>query len=158
MTEPAAWVMDDDIVPEPPCLAALSETASDRPAAAFAAIRSVQPDRSVGQWGSWCGFLIAREVVGTVGLPREELFWWAEDTEYCHWRLPRAGFPLRFVEAAVVRPHSQEVAARVKYYYEAGAVSWRSGTGWAGMDETFFDWWAGPSFGRGTIVSAAWQQ
>jgi GT2 family glycosyltransferase len=83
---------------------------------------SIQPDGMVGRWGSWCGFLIARQIVETVGLPREELFWWAEDTEYCHWRIPRAGFPLRFIEDAVVHHDAIRQGGDLptwKYYYES---------------------------------------
>jgi GT2 family glycosyltransferase len=98
-----AWLMDDDIVPEPKCLASLWDAASEAPASAFVFPDSIQPDGSVGRWGSWCGFLISREIVETVGLPTEGLFWWAEDAEYCEWRIPQAGFPRCIVDAAVVR-------------------------------------------------------
>jgi rhamnopyranosyl-N-acetylglucosaminyl-diphospho-decaprenol beta-1,3/1,4-galactofuranosyltransferase len=117
-----AWIMDDDIVPEPKCLQTLWDAVSDRPRSAFAIPVSIQPDGMVGRWGSWCGFLIAREVVAEVGLPRGELFWWAEDTEYCHWRLPRAGYPLRFIEEAVVHHDAIRQDGDMptwKYYYEA---------------------------------------
>jgi rhamnopyranosyl-N-acetylglucosaminyl-diphospho-decaprenol beta-1,3/1,4-galactofuranosyltransferase len=117
-----AWLMDDDIVPEPKCLETLWNAVSDRPSSAFAIPVSIQPDGMIGRWGSWCGFLIARQVVAEVGLPRGELFWWAEDTEYCHWRLPRAGYPLRFVEEAVVHHDAIRQDGDMptwKYYYEA---------------------------------------
>ena len=97
-----AWVMDDDILPDPRCLANLWDAASDAPASAFVFPIAIQPDGSVGRWGSWCGFLISREIVETVGLPMEELFWWAEDAEYCEWRIPQAGFPRRIIDEAVV--------------------------------------------------------
>jgi GT2 family glycosyltransferase len=117
-----AWLMDDDIVPEDKCLAALWDAASDRPESAFAVPVSIQPDGKVGRWGSWCGFLIARQIVEIVGLPREELFWWAEDTEYCHWRIPQAGFRLRFIEGAVVHHDAIRQGGDLptwKYYYES---------------------------------------
>lgn len=116
-----AWVMDDDIVPEPGCLAALVEAASEGPLSLLVPL-SIQPDGSVGRYGSWCGILIAREIVDAVGLPMEELFWWAEDTEYCHWRIPQAGFPHRVVDGAVVHHHAIRQGGDVptwKYYYEA---------------------------------------
>jgi GT2 family glycosyltransferase len=50
------------------------------------------------------------------------LFWWAEDNEYCHWRIPQAGYPRRLVEGAVVQHDAVRQGARVplwKYYYEA---------------------------------------
>ena len=117
-----AWLMDDDIVPDPTCLANLWSAVGDAPSSAFAVPVSIQPDGAVGRWGSWCGFLIAHEVVETVGLPMEELFWWAEDTEYCHWRIPQAGFPLRFIEEAVVHHDAIRQGGDLptwKYYYES---------------------------------------
>jgi GT2 family glycosyltransferase len=117
-----AWVMDDDIVPEPKCLANLWDTASESPASAFAFPVSIQPDGSVGRWGSWCGFLISREIVQKVGLPMESLFWWAEDAEYCEWRIPQAGFPRRIVDEAVVHHDAIRQGTSIptwKYYYES---------------------------------------
>jgi GT2 family glycosyltransferase len=117
-----AWVMDDDIVPEPKCLATLWAAASDSPTSAFVFPTSIQPDGSVGRWGSWCGFLVSRQIVETVGLPMEALFWWAEDTEYCEWRIPQAGFPRRVVEEAVVHHDAIRQGGDIpawKYYYES---------------------------------------
>ena len=117
-----AWLMDDDIVPEPECLAALWSALDERPSSPFVVPVSIQPDGSVGRWGSWCGFLIGRDIVETVGVPMAELFWWAEDTEYCHWRIPQAGFPLRFIDKAVVRHDAIRQVGDPpawKYYYEA---------------------------------------
>jgi rhamnopyranosyl-N-acetylglucosaminyl-diphospho-decaprenol beta-1,3/1,4-galactofuranosyltransferase len=117
-----AWVMDDDIVPEPRCLATLWDAGSDDPASAFLFPIAIQPDGAVGRWGSWCGFLISREIVASVGLPLEALFWWAEDAEYCEWRIPEAGFPRRIIETAVVHHHAIRQGGdipRWKYYYES---------------------------------------
>jgi rhamnopyranosyl-N-acetylglucosaminyl-diphospho-decaprenol beta-1,3/1,4-galactofuranosyltransferase len=117
-----AWVMDDDMLPEPDCLATLWAATSDAPTSAFVFPLSIQPDGSVGRWGSWCGFLISREIVETVGLPMEELFWWAEDTEYCEWRIPNAGFPRRVIDDAVVHHDAIRQGGDIptwKYYYES---------------------------------------
>jgi len=117
-----AWVMDDDMVPEPKCLANLWDAASDAPTSAFVFPIAIQPDGSVGRWGSWCGFLISREIVETVGLPMEALFWWAEDTEYCEWRIPQAGFPRRVIDEAVVHHDAIRQGGDIptwKYYYES---------------------------------------
>lgn len=117
-----AWVLDDDIVPDPECLEALLEEARREPKAAFCFPRAVQPDGTVGEWGSWCGFVISRHIVEQVGVPRAELFWWAEDNEYNHWRIPQAGYPRRVVDGAMVQHDAIRQAARVplwKYYYEA---------------------------------------
>ena len=117
-----AWVLDDDMVPDPDCLATLLEEARPDPKAAFLFPRAIQPDGSVGEWGSWCGFVVARAIVEQVGVPRAELFWWAEDNEYTHWRIPQAGYPRRLVDGAVVQHDAVRQEARVplwKYYYEA---------------------------------------
>lgn len=117
-----AWVLDDDIVPDPDCLEVLLESARDDPKGAFRFPRAVQPDGKVGEWGSWCGFLIARRIVEEVGVPRSELFWWAEDNEYCHWRIPQAGFARVLVDGALVQHDAVRQGLRVplwKYYYEA---------------------------------------
>jgi hypothetical protein len=117
-----AWVLDDDIVPDPECLEALLGEARQDPKSAFCFPRSVQPDGSVGEWGSWCGFVVSHHIVEQVGVPRAELFWWAEDNEYCHWRIPQAGYERRLVDGAVVQHDAVRQGARVplwKYYYEA---------------------------------------
>jgi hypothetical protein len=117
-----AWVLDDDIVPDPECLETLLGEARHDPKAAFCFPRSVQPDGSVGEWGSWCGFVVSHHIVEQVGVPRAELFWWAEDNEYCHWRIPQAGYERKLVDGAVVQHDAVRQGARVplwKYYYEA---------------------------------------
>ncbi len=117
-----AWVLDDDIVPDPECLETLLGAAAPDPKAAFCFPRSMQPDGSVGEWGSWCGFIVSHHIVEQVGVPRAEFFWWAEDNEYCHWRIPQAGYPRRLVDGAVVQHDAVRQAARVplwKYYYES---------------------------------------
>jgi GT2 family glycosyltransferase len=114
--------MDDDIIPDPGCLAALLTDGEMMGSATFAFPLSVQRDGTVGRWGAWCGFLMAREIVEKVGLPMAELFWWAEDAEYCQWRIPRAGFHRHIVEDAIVHHDAirQQKAVPVwKYYYES---------------------------------------
>jgi len=125
-----AWVMDDDCVPEPHALGALLDAAGDdsRIGLAFPRALSVPAGEPIVGVG-WCGVLIARDVVQTVGVPLRELFWWAEDTEYLQWRVPRAGFAVVSAEHAVVnvrtgRPSRAKPAW--KYYYEArGTVFYR---------------------------------
>jgi len=117
-----AWVLDDDMLPEPDCLQHLWTVASRDPDRAFLFPLSVQTDGSVAMWPSWCGFLIAHPIVQAVGLPMEELFWWAEDTEYLQCRVPGAGYPQVVVHEAVV--HHEAIRQRSdvplwKYYYES---------------------------------------
>jgi GT2 family glycosyltransferase len=117
-----AWVIDDDMRPDPDCLERLWVVAAKDPERAFVFPISYQPDGTFGAWPSWCGFLVAREIVAQVGLPMSELFWWAEDTEYLQWRIPQAGYPMRVVGDAYVHHDAIRQGTGVpvwKYYYEA---------------------------------------
>ncbi len=117
-----AWVLDDDMCPEPDCLERLWSVAQTLPGKAFVFPKSRQPDGSLDVWPSWCGFVVSREIILAVGLPMGELFWWAEDTEYLQWRIPEAGYPRHVVEGAIVVHaairHGEGVPLW-KYYYEA---------------------------------------
>ena len=68
-----AWVLDDDMRPEPPCLERLWAAAAGDPGSAFVFPVSRQRDGSLDVWPSWCGFLVAREIIEDVGLPMAEL-------------------------------------------------------------------------------------
>jgi GT2 family glycosyltransferase len=117
-----AWVLDDDMLPEPECLERLWAVAGKSPETAFVFPMSRQPDGSIGMWPSWCGFVVARQVVEAVGLPMRELFWWAEDTEYLQWRIPEAGYELQIVSDAIVNHDAIRHGDGFplwKYYYES---------------------------------------
>jgi len=122
-----AWVLDDDMRPEPACLELLWAEASTTPGSAFVFPISRQADGSHGDWPSWCGFIVARQIIEAVGLPMEELFWWAEDTEYLQCRIPDAGYERRVVEDAVVDHDAIRRGDGVplwKYYYESRNLLW----------------------------------
>jgi len=116
-----AWALDDDALPEPGCLEALLAAAAGDPRAVWFP-RWIQPDGASSTWTAWCGVLLPTAAIRRAGLPRRELVWWAEDTEYFMWRLPASGYPVRHCAAAVVR-HTKERAVwgnpPWKYYYEA---------------------------------------
>ena len=117
-----AWVIDDDMRPDPECLERLWVVAALDPPRAFVFPISYQVDGTFGAWPSWCGFLVAREIIEEVGFPMADLFWWAEDTEYLQWRIPEAGYPMRVVGDAIVRHDAIRHGVGVpvwKYYYEA---------------------------------------
>ncbi len=117
-----AWVLDDDMLPEPDCLERLWAVVATHPASAFVFPMSRQPDGTLGNWPSWCGFVMSREIVERVGLPLTELFWWAEDTEYLQWRIPEAGYVRQVVDDAIVNHDAVRQGDGVplwKYYYEA---------------------------------------
>ena len=117
-----AWVLDDDMLPEPTCLESLWAVAGQDPERAFVFPLSEQPDGTRWAWPSWCGFVVSRQIVEAVGLPMEELFWWAEDTEYLQWRIPQAGYPRQLSHEAVVHHQAIRQGGGVplwKYYYES---------------------------------------
>lgn len=117
-----AWVMDDDIIPESDCLANLwAKAERHRDEAPFVFPLAEQPDGSTQQWGSWCGFLVAKNIVAEVGVPNADLFWWAEDSEYCQWRIPQAGHRRRIAHLARVRHDAIRRSGSTptwKFYYE----------------------------------------
>ena len=117
-----AWVLDDDMIPDSCCLEQLWKVAQQHPESAFVFPISRQPDGGRELWPSWCGFVIAREIIETVGLPMADLFWWAEDTEYLRWRIPEAGYATQVADAALVdhAPIRHGVGVPLwKYYYES---------------------------------------
>jgi GT2 family glycosyltransferase len=85
------WVVDDDTVPDSPCLATLLE--GSRGADVVVPLQR-KPGREQGFPPSWNGPLLDAAAVRAAGLPRSELFFWAEDTEF-FLRVRRAGIPIR---------------------------------------------------------------
>jgi rhamnopyranosyl-N-acetylglucosaminyl-diphospho-decaprenol beta-1,3/1,4-galactofuranosyltransferase len=117
-----AWVMDDDCVPEPDCLEAIlrAREAQGGDGVLFPA----QTDEVGTQrnWPGWFAVILPRAVVDRVGVPREEFFWWAEDTEYFHWRVRRAGFTVQWVPEARMQHQRRRATGPKpawKVYYEA---------------------------------------
>lgn len=135
-----AWLMDDDTYPEPDALAELLEQS-----------RATGPGNLVfpsatnlvsGEPSSYPGWghapLLDRLAVEVGGLPRADLFWWIEDTEYLQRRLPRAGVTVVRAERARVtfdQPRREGAKPPWKYYYEVRNSVWyrlrlqRSGLG-----------------------------
>ena len=110
------------MVPDAHCLERLWMVAQRDPNSAFVFPISRQPDGVCELWPSWCGFIVARQIIEAVGLPMAELFWWAEDTEYLQWRIPEAGFNMQVVSDAVVDHDPIRRGEGVplwKYYYES---------------------------------------
>jgi len=120
--EDVAWVMDDDCIAAPECLARLLDRSD-----ALDAGQPVFPIWVDGPTGerrflpAWCGFLIPRATVLRVGLPRRDFVWWAEDTEYLQWRMRDAGVKVIEAPDAVVEHHRVRSVGRKpawKLYYE----------------------------------------
>lgn len=115
------WAMDDDVLPEPDCLDRLvaATRGDDGPRIVWPRIREVSG--SPHDYPGWCGVLLDREVVATVGFPIADLVWWAEDTEYLQRRIPRAGFRPSWVEdARVVHTNARDETTMPpwKVYYQ----------------------------------------
>lgn len=118
-----AWVMDDDVVPEPHALAGLLRAAAgDRRRVALPVARDLHSGAVIRNANGWLGVLVPRAAAEAVGVPDERLFWWTEDTEYLQWRLPRAGFERVETDEVVVgvtRIRDGTAKPAWKYYYEA---------------------------------------
>ena len=113
------WVVDDDVAPDPDCLERL--LAASGGADVLIPLQT-DPHGFHGHLPSWCGPLFDAVVVRTIGVPRADLFFWAEDTEY-FWRARAAGFPVRPVPEASVYHFNDEDHARGaerdwRLYYE----------------------------------------
>jgi GT2 family glycosyltransferase len=117
-----AWVMDDDCVPDAGCLAALlahhAKLRKDR------VVLPLWIDGATGAGSflpAWCGFLLTRDLVRRVGLPRADFVWWAEDTEFLQSRMIDAGLHAAHAPEAVVthlRVRTGPSKPAWKYYYE----------------------------------------
>lgn len=123
-----AWLMDDDCYPEPTALALLLDSVADtRPGCVLFPSAVYEATGVTMNYPGWSGVLIDRLAVQMAGLPLAELFWWAEDTEYLQFRLPRKGVTvLRVPEARVLYDLIRRVGGRPawKYYYEVRNMLW----------------------------------
>jgi GT2 family glycosyltransferase len=113
------WTVDDDLVADPDCLERLL-AASDGAGVLIPLQR--KPGFVKGHPPSWNGTLFDADVVRAIGLPRGDLFFWAEDTEFFQ-RIRRAGFPIRPVPEAEVFHRNPEDRTRGsgrdwRLYYE----------------------------------------
>jgi rhamnopyranosyl-N-acetylglucosaminyl-diphospho-decaprenol beta-1,3/1,4-galactofuranosyltransferase len=117
-----AWILDDDIVAPPDCLALLLKEYEEMGGSACVIPSVRTPTGLITHYPGWCGVLVARDVVASVGLPRADFFWWAEDFEYLMLRIPGAGHPMRITPDVVVehqQGRGQWGNPPWKYYYEA---------------------------------------
>lgn len=123
-----AWLMDDDCYPEPTSLQLLLEgVAGVRPGLVAFPSAVYEATGVAMNYPGWSGVLLDRLAVRMAGLPRAEMFWWAEDTEYLQFRLPRKGvIVVRVPESRVVYDLIRRVGGRPawKYYYEVRNTIW----------------------------------
>ena len=123
-----AWLMDDDCYPEPTALQIILDAAAGvRPGSVVFPSAVYEATGVAMNYPGWSGVLIDRLAVRLAGLPRAEMFWWAEDTEYLQFRLPHKGvIVVRAPEARVLYDLIRRVGGRPawKYYYEVRNMVW----------------------------------
>jgi len=128
MDESYAWLLDDDVVPRPGCLTLLhSELAV--PSQRIYSRPSVHDVITGEKWTypSWCGPLMPRLLIETAGLPRQDLVWWCEDSEYFQERVAQCGWALKVVDEAELdhfgfRRRGSKRAPQI--YYEVRNALW----------------------------------
>lgn len=129
------WALDDDFAMPPHALADLlalgTEPAgsTDPVSSNFCMVWPTQltPSGVATNYPGWCGVFIGQSVIAQGGLPRAELVWWVEDTEYLQWRLPRTGaLQRRSATVCVVHGDARPDAVRPawKTYYEVRNTVW----------------------------------
>ena len=123
-----AWLMDDDCYPEPSALEIiLGVVGETRPGAVIFPSAVYEATGVAMNYPGWSGVLIDRLAIRMAGLPKAEMFWWAEDTEYLQYRLPLKGVVVvRAPEARVLYDLIRRVGGRPawKYYYEIRNMVW----------------------------------
>ena len=115
------WLMDDDCFPDNSCLDILLRSIN-RMDGAIVFPQTIEKTGRPSDYPGWWGVLIPCQLAECAGVPKEELFWWIEDTEYLQWRLPIIyGAQTIYAREAI----TQHTATRPrhkpawKYYYES---------------------------------------
>lgn len=121
------WAIDNDIYPGSTCLELLLREAGASDNVLLYPWTIDEPSGKVSNYPRWSAVLIPTRAIREGGVPRRELFWWIEDTEFLQWRLPRQlGMQSKLVQAAEcshdVDLDSQK--ASWKYYYEVRNTLW----------------------------------
>ena len=115
------WLVDDDMKMPAGALAGLMTELEKQPVHNGVWPRIRRPNGDLTCWPAWAGALLRREAISNLGLPREDFFWWAEDSEYFQWRLQKRGGASVFVPSIIVE-HSEvrrgHFKPKWKFYYE----------------------------------------
>jgi rhamnopyranosyl-N-acetylglucosaminyl-diphospho-decaprenol beta-1,3/1,4-galactofuranosyltransferase len=114
------WVMDDDVFAEGDCLQKLLQHMEDGKAR-IVYPRVFDKDNRPANYPAWVGVLIPSSVVQLAGVPKTELFWWTEDTEYLQWRLPKIYGITPLISSDATVNHGVDDGKEKpawKYYYE----------------------------------------
>lgn len=121
------WLLDDDTSPERDALQALRHCAESADARAVMPTILEERAHRLRRFPAWIGPLIDASIIDKVGLPRREVVWWAEDSEYLQTRLTQCGFGLSYCDDAVVRHSMTRRSGPVplwRLYYEARNSIW----------------------------------
>lgn len=114
------WLMDDDFFPARTCLKILV-TKCDIQQVVYPYVRDRNFKTRLDP--AWSGVLIPKNVINKVGLPKKELFFWGEDTEYLKYRIQELHqFPCSWIAAAKgvhFATRGKNSRAAWRYYYEA---------------------------------------
>jgi rhamnopyranosyl-N-acetylglucosaminyl-diphospho-decaprenol beta-1,3/1,4-galactofuranosyltransferase len=137
------WAIDDDVVPDPDCLATLLEhRAADGAAIVLARQRR---EEGSGRWLLWNGGLLDADLVRRLG-PPTDYFYWAEDVDYLT-RARRAGArieraPRELVTHRALGRRSRGGARDWRLYYVTrNTLHFRIRVKGAGPSERFRTWW-----------------
>ncbi len=119
------WLIDDDMVLPEGSLDALLRRLEREPSMNGVWPMVRRPNGAIVAWPCWGGALFRREAISTLGLPRADFFWWAEDTEYLQVRLRQHGGrsvfdPDVIIDHGEVRRSTSKPAW--KFYYEVRNV------------------------------------
>ncbi|APS39314.1 glycosyltransferase family 2 protein [Salegentibacter sp. T436] len=114
------WLMDDDFFPAYTCLETLLAKGSKQ-TVVYPYVRD--KDFKTRLDPAWSGLLIPINIVNQVGLPKKELFFWGEDTEYLKHRINEVH---KFQSSWIAAAKGVHFASRGKnsrapwrYYYES---------------------------------------
>lgn len=121
------WAVDDDVYPQKTCLKILLDELGDDDNVLVYPWTTDEPSGEAANYPRWSGVLIPVRAIREAGVPRRDLFWWIEDTEYLQWRLPRElGMRSKLVERAhcVHDTVREGPKAAWKYYYEVRNTLW----------------------------------
>lgn len=114
------WLMDDDFFPAKTCLKDLLLEISIQNVV-YPYVRD--KDFKTRLDPAWSGVLLPAHVINRVGLPRKELFFWGEDTEYLKHRIEEVHqIPCKWVSSAKgvhFAARGKNSRAAWRYYYEA---------------------------------------
>jgi GT2 family glycosyltransferase len=112
------WVLDDDVLPRPDCLARqlAASAAHDDHALVFPSLVDAETGAPCSTWG-WVGVLIPGAAVRAAGIPDPALFYGMEDQDYLIDRCGQVGYPLVRADDAVAELRRRADDARPDWHF-----------------------------------------